>query len=253
MSSAVRSAAIALPAVPTKSPEHHRAARRYLTRLLIDLPFMRRNFAPPPNKHVTMAPWIGQSRVFPVRCRLDRRRDHDGLPLSERPGHDGFCRITSPTSAPTEYLGPNGSMMTAPMLADFAVRLAFGLSIATLLIPWRTVPLPFFRTQAQIILGLLVLAALDQARASGTGIRVLDHRCRRGVWRTSRRSRGGWVCRRLGSGRPRFTADRGAGLVDACVRAVRGPDYWRSTPRAGWHRVFCWGRRSARCCWVTIT
>ena len=32
------------------------------------------------------------------------------------------------------------------------------------------VPLLFFRTQAQIILGLLVLAALDQARASGTSI-----------------------------------------------------------------------------------
>jgi hypothetical protein len=61
-------------------------------------------------------------------------------------------------------------MMAAPMLADFAVRLAFGLSIATLVIPWRAIPLPFFRTQAQIILGLLVLAALDQARAAGTGI-----------------------------------------------------------------------------------
>ena len=36
-----------------------------------------------------------------------------------------------------------------------------------LLVSWREVPLPFFRTQAQIILGLLVLAALDQSRASG--------------------------------------------------------------------------------------
>lgn len=61
-------------------------------------------------------------------------------------------------------------MTTLPMLADFAVRLAFGLSLATLLIPWRAVPLPFFRTQAQVILGLLVLAALDQARVGGTGI-----------------------------------------------------------------------------------
>ncbi len=60
--------------------------------------------------------------------------------------------------------------MTAPMLADFAVRLALGLSIATVLVSWRTVPLPFFRTQQQITLGLLALAALDQARASGTGI-----------------------------------------------------------------------------------
>ena len=61
-------------------------------------------------------------------------------------------------------------MITAPMLADFAVRLALGLSIATVLVSWRTVPLPFFRTQEQIILGLLALAALDQARASGTGV-----------------------------------------------------------------------------------
>jgi hypothetical protein len=36
-----------------------------------------------------------------------------------------------------------------------------------LVIPWRSVPLPFFRTQAQVILGLLVLAALDQVRATG--------------------------------------------------------------------------------------
>jgi hypothetical protein len=56
------------------------------------------------------------------------------------------------------------------MLADFAIRLAFGLSLAAVLISWRAIPLPFFRTQAQIILGLLVLAALDQARASGAGI-----------------------------------------------------------------------------------
>jgi hypothetical protein len=62
------------------------------------------------------------------------------------------------------------TMMPAPMLADFAVRLAFGLSIATVVVPWRAVPLPFFRTQAQITLGLLALAALDQARLNGTGI-----------------------------------------------------------------------------------
>jgi hypothetical protein len=61
-------------------------------------------------------------------------------------------------------------MTPAPMLADFAVRLAFGLSLAAVLVSWRAIPLPFFRTQAQIILGLLVLAALDQARAGGAGI-----------------------------------------------------------------------------------
>jgi len=59
-------------------------------------------------------------------------------------------------------------MTAAPMLADFAIRMAFGLSAAILVIPWRAVPLPFFRTQAQVILGLLVLAALDQARAAGS-------------------------------------------------------------------------------------
>ena len=54
------------------------------------------------------------------------------------------------------------------MLADFAVRLAFGLSVAVFLISWRSVPLPFFRTQLQVVLGLVVLAALDQAKAGGS-------------------------------------------------------------------------------------
>jgi hypothetical protein len=59
-------------------------------------------------------------------------------------------------------------MNTAPMLAAFATRLSFGLAAAMLLTPWRSVPLPFFRTQSQIMLGILVLAALDQGRA-GSG------------------------------------------------------------------------------------
>ena len=58
-------------------------------------------------------------------------------------------------------------MIIAPMLADFAIRLAFGLAVSLLLTSWRAVPLGFFRTQAQVILGLLVLAGLDQARAGG--------------------------------------------------------------------------------------
>src|ERR1700689_815590 len=58
-------------------------------------------------------------------------------------------------------------MTVVPMLADFVIRLAFGLSITSLMISWRAVPLPFFRTQTQVILGLLVLGALDQARAAG--------------------------------------------------------------------------------------
>jgi hypothetical protein len=58
-------------------------------------------------------------------------------------------------------------MIDAPMLADFSIRLAFGLTVSILMIRWRAVPLPFFRTQAQVVLGLLVLAALDQGRAGG--------------------------------------------------------------------------------------
>jgi len=53
------------------------------------------------------------------------------------------------------------------MLADFATRLALGLAVALLVTSSRVVPLSFFRTQAQVILGLLVLASLDQARAGG--------------------------------------------------------------------------------------
>jgi hypothetical protein len=58
-------------------------------------------------------------------------------------------------------------MVMMPMLADFAIRLAFGLAVSLLLTSWRAVPLTFFRTQAQVMLGLLVLGALDQARAGG--------------------------------------------------------------------------------------
>ena len=53
------------------------------------------------------------------------------------------------------------------LLADFAVRLACGLFLALLLTSWRAVPLRFFRIQTQVILGVLVLASLAQARASG--------------------------------------------------------------------------------------
>ncbi len=58
-------------------------------------------------------------------------------------------------------------MNIAPMLADFAIRLAFGLAVSLLMTSWRAVPLGYFRTQAQVILGLLVLAGLDQARGGG--------------------------------------------------------------------------------------
>jgi hypothetical protein len=53
--------------------------------------------------------------------------------------------------------------MPIPMLADFAVRLACGLAMLLLIAPWRIIPPAFFRTHCQLILGLLVLAALDMA------------------------------------------------------------------------------------------
>jgi hypothetical protein len=53
--------------------------------------------------------------------------------------------------------------MTIPMLADFAIRLACGLAMLLLIAPWRIIPPAFFRTHCQVILGLLVLAALDLA------------------------------------------------------------------------------------------
>lgn len=62
------------------------------------------------------------------------------------------------------------------MLADFALRLAGGLSGLLLLAPWRIVPVAFFRTHCQIILALLVLAALVLAaegpERSGTAAAV---------------------------------------------------------------------------------
>jgi hypothetical protein len=58
-------------------------------------------------------------------------------------------------------------MTTAPLLAIFAVRLSFGLATAVFFTPWRSVPLPFFRTLSQVMLGLIVLAALDQGRSAG--------------------------------------------------------------------------------------
>lgn len=58
-------------------------------------------------------------------------------------------------------------MNPAPLLADFAVRLAFGLVIALLVTSWRAVPPAFFRAQSQIAMAILVLAALSQASARG--------------------------------------------------------------------------------------
>jgi hypothetical protein len=62
--------------------------------------------------------------------------------------------------------------MTTPMLADFATRLACGLAGVLLLTPWRVVPPVYFRTQCQVMLGLLALAALDLGRGSAGGLAV---------------------------------------------------------------------------------
>jgi hypothetical protein len=56
-----------------------------------------------------------------------------------------------------------------PMLADFAVRLALGLAVLLLLVPWRVVPPAFFRTQGVVMLGLLVLAALALSQEQARG------------------------------------------------------------------------------------
>jgi hypothetical protein len=56
--------------------------------------------------------------------------------------------------------------MSIPMLADFSVRLGTGLAALLLVTPWRVVPPAFFRTHCLVILGVLVLAALDEGRAS---------------------------------------------------------------------------------------
>jgi hypothetical protein len=56
--------------------------------------------------------------------------------------------------------------MTTPMIADFGLRLAAGLAFLLLAAPWRIVPPAFFRTHCLVMLGLLVLAALDEWRHS---------------------------------------------------------------------------------------
>jgi hypothetical protein len=61
-------------------------------------------------------------------------------------------------------------MSAAPLIADFAIRLAFGLTTALLLTSWRVVPLRFFRIQNLVILGVLVLGGLDHARFGASGL-----------------------------------------------------------------------------------
>src|SRR3954453_22481760 len=56
--------------------------------------------------------------------------------------------------------------MTLPMIADFALRLAAGLAGMLLIPPSRVIPPAFFRTHCLVMLGLLVLAALDEGRTA---------------------------------------------------------------------------------------
>jgi len=55
-----------------------------------------------------------------------------------------------------------------PILADFAIRLAFGLSLVLAASRWRTIPLAFFRTNSLVVLGLLVLSVLSVSRGGWT-------------------------------------------------------------------------------------
>jgi hypothetical protein len=57
--------------------------------------------------------------------------------------------------------------MSMPLIADFCLRLALGLAFLLLLSSWRLVPPRFFRTHCLVMLGLLVLGALDLGRAKG--------------------------------------------------------------------------------------
>lgn len=58
---------------------------------------------------------------------------------------------------------------TIPPLADFSLRLGCGLSTLLVMTPVRLVPPRFFQTQCQIVLGLLVLSALDTSRSGVRG------------------------------------------------------------------------------------
>lgn len=59
--------------------------------------------------------------------------------------------------APATPLAPD----SLPMLADFALRLSAGIIGASLMLPWRSIPMGYFRNLGQVALGLLVLAAID--------------------------------------------------------------------------------------------
>ena len=90
---------------------------------------------------------------------------------TESVGIDGGAEhgLTSPRwPVSRKYQGV--AMRYVPLLADFSVRLSFGLILALLLTSWREVPIRFFRIQNQVILGTLVLAALDQSRSSGPSL-----------------------------------------------------------------------------------
>src|SRR5262245_997999 len=57
--------------------------------------------------------------------------------------------------------------MMLPMLCEFATRFAAGLAGCQLLLDWRSVPTVFFRTISLVLLGLLVVSAVDAGWAIG--------------------------------------------------------------------------------------
>src|SRR5262245_45513840 len=114
--------------------------------------------------------------------------------------------------------------MSLPLLADFATRLAGGLAGLLLLTPSKAVPPAFFRTHCQIILGLLVLAALDEGRSGSDGVLI-------GV--TVGTAVAAYVCSvSWGIGLPRLgmplTASVASATAAVLVLASRGPSgaYW---------------------------
>jgi hypothetical protein len=103
------------------------------------------------------------------------------------------------------------------MVADFALTLACGLAIVSILQSHQKIPLPFFRTQALIFMGLAILAAIDLGfgKAPGWQLGLAVAACAMGYL--------GSVC--YGLGLPQF--GRGA-LLAGGVSLMLGlavPDY----------------------------
>src|SRR5436305_563711 len=79
--------------------------------------------------------------------------------------------------------------MTLPMLADFAIRLAGGLAAVLAVTPWRVVPIRFFRTQGQVILGLGVPASVAVAGVAAVALGLTADGGPAGRWALNAASR----------------------------------------------------------------